>query len=419
MGSGKLLGKIRDGRKKIEELKKELNNTIAEQPPKETESKAKKILGKIEQVLDKVNEVEKNGVSVSDIVNVGGNLIKDQIKNETVKDVIGKVQDVLEDGKVDVKEVIGAGLDVVKDNVKNERIQDIAKAAKDILDGKVKDYGDIFGVAADIFRREIEKAGLTDIVKNVKGFLDGVNSLEELLAKGKKELERLAKEAAKKLIGDFVNGFLNKGIKKEIISIKNYNARNKWGRLSMSLNMNLSLVGEIKGEFTGDALRINTQISCQTYTRGDFSLDVSFTIPVIKKAVNASLSLPVKGNLYCEANTQLLLTVKNMKLEGNLSPTTILSEFDMWVIINIPEWVVSLWNGAAEWSFGYLKPIQSPIEHKVGRYKVFKIEVPGYKASFDMKALQFSGAPTGGYIVNKGQDLENFIRKVDKYLPWA
>lgn len=417
MGFGKLLDKVRDGRKKLEDLKAEVA-TRQGSSSKENKSKAGKILSGIDKVLKKADKIEKEKVSVGDLVNLGGNLIKDQIKNEKVKDIIDKTQEVLHDGKVDVKEILDKGLEVVQDHVKDGKIKDIATAAREILENGKTSVGEIFGVAADVFKKEIEKAGLTDIVRYTKDFLEGVNSLEDLLEKGKKELERLAKEAAKKLLDKFINGFLNKGIKKELIKIKHHPPRSKWGRLSMGMSLDVSMTGELSGNFTGQAVIINTRLTSTSWAEGDLKLDVSFTIPVIKKEVKGFVTAAVKGNLFCDANAALELTVKDLTLTGDLKPTTIVTDYDMTLCITIPDWIVDMWNGAASWSFGYLDAIDGEFSHKIGKHKLFKIEVPGYKTSFDMKSLSFSGGVNGNFKVVAGEDTEVIIQKIEKYLPW-
>ena len=417
MGLGDLLGKVRDGRKKLEKLKKEVSKR-KESTSKKNKGKAKKILAGIDKVLDKVTQIEKDKVNIGDIVDLGGDLLKDHIKNEKVKDIIDKAQDVLEDGKVDIKEVVDKGLEVVEENVKSDKIKDIAKAAREILEKGSTSVSEIFGVAADVFKEEIEKAGLTDIVKYTEGFLEGVNSLEDLIEKGKKELERLAKEAAKLLLDRFINGFLNKGIKKELIKIKHHPPRSKWGRLSMGMALDISMTGELSGNFTGEAVIIKTKLNSISWAEGDLKLDVTFTIPVIKKEIQGFVTATVKGNLYCDADTQVDLTVKDMTLKGDLKPTVINSDYDMSLYLTIPDWIVDMWNAAASWSFGYLDTIDNEFSHKIGKHKIFKIEVPGYKTAFDMKAMKFSGGVDGNFKVLPADDVALLIQKIDHYLPW-
>ena len=71
MGLGDLLGKVRDGRKKLEKLKKEVSKR-KESTSKKNKGKAKKILAGIDKVLDKVTQIEKDKVNIGDIVDLGG-----------------------------------------------------------------------------------------------------------------------------------------------------------------------------------------------------------------------------------------------------------------------------------------------------------------------------------------------------------
>lgn len=455
MGFGDLLKKVKKGKEALERVKSEIDGK-KEQSSGKSRSKADKILSGISDVLTKAEEIEKNGTSIGDLVGLGGDALKDKIKGDKAKDIIGGVQDVLKDGKVDKDELINEGLDVAEkvsdnDTVKDiigdigdvaedgkvevdelvdkglenvaqhsqkGKIKDIAKAARQILkDGKT-DVQEVFGVAADVFKEEIEKAGLTDIVKYTEGFLEGVNSLEDLLEKGKKELERLAKEAAKELINSFINKFLNKGIRKELITIKHRPARHKWGRLSMGMEMDIALAGELSGEFTGEAVIIRTALGALAYAEGDLTIDTHFTIPVIDKEIDGELILEVKGDLACSANAELELKVKDMALNGELKKTLIETNYDMILYATIPDWIVDLWNGAAKWSFGYLDPIDETFTYKIGEYQLFKIEVPGYQTSFSLKTMEFSGGVNGNYRFVEGKDVALIVRKVEKVLPW-
>lgn len=499
MTAKELLKEARKGRKELERLEKKLKKEERKRERKasnKNKDRAKKIFSTIGKVLSKVDEIEENGISVTDIIDLGGDIAKDLIDNDKIDNIIDKTQDVLADGKVDLDEVIDKGGDIAKDLIKNDKIDDIIDKTQDVLeDGKVDlgeivdnggdilldniegheglkdiirgsqdiledgkidldevvntgldivgehaqnekiktlatsvkeilvdgkvDAGEIFGVAANVFKDEIEKAGLTDIVTKTKDFLDGITTLEELLEKGKKELLRLAKEAAKKLVEEFLNKVLSKSLEVDLIKIKHRPPRNKWGRLSMGFGLDISLKGKISGKFTGDAIQINTEVTNKTYVVSDAVLDVGFTIPVIQKAVKGVIKLEVKGNLYSRALAQLELKAnKKLVLTGDLKPTTVITDYDMTAHLTIPEWMVNLWNGAAEWSFGVLDPIDGTFSRRVGKYKVFKIEVPGYKATFDMKKLQFLGGVNGNFKIEKGEDTERVIKKVESLLPW-
>ncbi len=187
----------------------------------------------------------------------------------------------------------------------------------------------------------------------------------------------------------------------------------------MGFGLDISLKGKISGKFTGDSIQINTEVTNKTYAVGDAALDVSFTIPVIKKAIKGEVKLEVKGDLYSKAVAQLELKAnKKLVLTGDLKKTTVITDYDMTVYLTIPDWIVNLWNGAAEWSFGYLDPIDNTFSHRVGKYKVFKIEVPGYKATFDMKKLKFSGGVNGNFKIVEGDDVARLTKKIESYLPW-
>jgi hypothetical protein len=478
--SSELLSKLREKRELLKTLKKEVKSRKKE-ASKENKKKAKDVLNEIRGSIKHSRKVEGKGVKIGDIINIGADVldgindimedgkvdvaevieetaeivsenvdnelvsdiadgvdeilddgkvdvievieetaevVSDHVENEVIQDIADGVEDVLEDGKVDLGEVVGEVSDIVQEHVENEVVKDLAKAAKMILEDGKTDLGEILGVTAEVFKEEIEKAGLTEIITTMADIFDGVTTLDELLKRGKEALKELAKQALKKLLGEFVDRFLNQGIKKELIKIKHYPARQKWGRLSMGMGLNLSMTGELSGKFTGEAIQINTQMSSVAWAEADLKLDVSFTIPVIKKEVKGFVTAAAKGDLHSNALAQIELTAKDMTLTGDLKKTTVITEHDLTLYLTIPEWIVDLWNGAAEWSFGFLDPIDDTFSKKIGRHKLMEIQVPGYKLSFSMKSFEFSGGVNGNFQITAGKDVALLTKKIEQYLPW-
>lgn len=400
---------MEDGKIDVEEVIRETAEVVNENTDNEL----------VKDITDGVEDVLEDGeVEVEEVIRETAEVVSDHVDNEVISDIADGVEDVLEDGKVDLGEVVSEVSDVVQEHVENEVVKDLAKAAKMILEDGKTDLGEILGVTAEVFKEEIEKAGLTEIITTMADIFDGVTTLDELLKRGKEALKELAKQALKKLLGEFVERFLNQGIKKELIKIKHYPPRNKWGRLSMGMGLNLSMTGELSGKFTGEAIQINTKMSSVAWAEADLKLDVGFTIPVIKKEVKGFVTAAAKGDLYCDANAQIELSAKDMNLTGDLKKTTIITDHDIKLYLTIPDWIVDMWNGAAEWSFGYLDPIDDTFTKKIGRHQLIKIEVPGYKLNFSMKSFEFSGGVNGNFQITAGKDVEVLTKKIEQYLPW-
>ncbi|MCH2045238.1 MAG: hypothetical protein MK212_14070 [Saprospiraceae bacterium] len=375
----------------------------------------------VKDVIDTAQDVLEDGkIDKDEIIQQGGDLIKDNIKNETVKDVIDTAQDVLEDGKIDKDEIIQQGGDLIKDNIKNDRIKDTITAIQEALeDGKV-DAAEILGVPAAFFKKEIEKAGLTDIILQTQDILKGVTTFDQLLEKAKQLAIELAKEAAKKLIDKFILDHLKGGFSKELVRIKYQPKRKKWGRLSMGASFEVGLTGEIKADFKDDALQVQTKMLGDTYATGDLTLDVGFTIPVIDKRVEGEVKIETKGNLDCvaDATIDLKLDIEKARFSAELHPATVITEYDITAYLTIPEWITDLWNGAAEWSFGYLDPIDGTFSKKIGKHKLFEITTPGHELGIEIKGFKFTSKSKGSFDIKKGAELEAMIKKVETYLPW-
>ncbi|AFC24227.1 hypothetical protein [Saprospira grandis] len=455
MGFGDFLSKVQEGRKVLESVQNELGQRKAQTEQPKSKKKAADLLGRLDLILEKADKIEREGVDVTDLLQIGSEIAKNS-GNEKVRQVAesvsqvtadGKVDteelvregletvanntdnelldelseragDILEDGKIDKDELIAEGLDAIGEHSGNDKIKSIAEAAKAVLEDGKTDLGEILGVSADVFKEEIEKAGLSDLVKEASDIFDGVSSLDEFLERGKAELKRLAELAAKALLDQFINSFLNQGISKEFLHLQHTPPRQKWGRLSMGMSMDIRLSGTLSGRFTGSEVEINSQLSSSAWAQGDLELDCGFTIPVIKKKVEGHAKANVSGQLDCQADAKVTLGLKDKSLVGKLYPTTVTTQHDMLLKVEIPGYIVSLWNGAASWSFGYLDPIDAFFTHKLGKYELLQLQVPGYETSFSMQSLSFTHGPKGDFKIEPGKDVAPMIQKFEQYLPW-
>lgn len=417
MGFGDFLSKVQEGRKVLESVQNELGQRKAQTEQPKSEKKAADLLGRLDVILEKADKIEREGVDVTDLLQIGSEIAK-KSGNDTVRQVAESVSQVAADGKIEAEELIQEGLSTIGEQTGNDKIKSIAEAAKAVLEDGKTDLGEILGVGADVFKEEIEKAGLSDLVKEGADIFDGVSSLDELLAKGKEELKRLAELAAKALLDQFINNFLNQGISKEFLHLQHKPPRQKWGRLSMGMSMDIRLSGTLSGRFTGSEIEINSQLSSSAWAQGDLELDCGFTIPVIKKKVEGQANATVSGQLDCQADAKVTLGLKDKSLVGKLYPTTVTTQHDMLLKVEIPGYIVSLWNGAASWSFGYLDPIDAFFTHKLGKYELLQLQVPGYETSFSMQSLSFTHGPKGDFKIEPGKDVAPMIQKFEQYLPW-
>jgi len=259
-------------------------------------------------------------------------------------------------------------------------------------------------------RIQRENGKWSDFVKAVKKFFGLLKS---------DGLAGVAAQATLSAIGFFVDKYLNKGIRRELVNIAFKPARQKWGRISLDASFALSVKVGLVGDATLDIVVIKAAAGAFATASFALSLDAGFTIPIVKRKVDCVLTGGVDGKLTATAGVALSLTADGPNLKGKLSETLVNTELETKFYLEIPQWVLDAWNAVASVSFGKLDPIESRrIERDGGKLQLFNIVVPGYDVSFNIKSCEFGGKPSGSFGFAPGPDVQAFIGKIDGYLPW-
>lgn len=291
-----------------------------------------------------------------------------------------------------------------------DSLQDDKKAAS--KDDK-KEVKEVISSVNDLIwetrKIEIKNSKIGDLVKFVKGlFTKGV-------------AETVATEAVKvtmNVVGEFVEKYLGKGIEKELVNMTFAPPRLRWGLLSVGISFGVSLKVRLDGTATPDIVTIKGAMQGNAYTIADLALGVKFTIPYIDYDIDAEISGGMKGNLAATANVSLSLQGDGTNLVGKLAQTTIDTTFDLTLFIRISDDIVTYWNKAASISFGYLPTISKELTYPVGKWQLFRVVLPGYDATFNMKNAQFEGKVNGSFSATRGADVDALIKKINSYLPW-
>jgi len=283
-------------------------------------------------------------------------------------------------------------------------------------------------------RSKEDKAVLKDSIKDIKTLIKRTRKIQrqngglaDLFAKAMAIIKAGVKDGAAgvavqttvTVVGHFVDKYLNQGIEKELVDMTFTPPKLRWGVLSLEVSFGVGLSASIEGSSTIDTVTIESEMEGNAWTQAALSLGFSFTIPIIDKKIEGDVTGGLKGTLYCDAAVKLELRAAGKNLEGSISKTTIKTDFDLTVFVSIPEWVVDLWNGAADWSFGRLDPLESnEITKHVGRWEIFNVIIPGYDATFNMSSKKFEGSVNGSFSVTKGADVDALIDKIENLLPW-
>ncbi len=250
---------------------------------------------------------------------------------------------------------------------------------------------------------------------------DLVRFIGSLFKKGAKEA--IATEVVKvtlSVVGEFVEKYLGKGLKKELVNMSFTPPRLRWGVLSVGITFGVKLSVGLEGTSTPDVVTVKGNMTGTAYTVADLTLGVKFTIPYIDYDIDAEITGGMKGNLVATANVAIELRGDGPNLSGSLSQTIIDTTFDLTLFLRISEDIVKYWNKAASWSFGKLKPMASnELTYPVGKWQLFRITLPGYSATFNMAKASFEGKVNGSFSATKGADVDALIKKINSYLPWA
>ena len=282
-----------------------------------------------------------------------------------------------------------------------------SKTDKKLLQGSVKDIKTLIKRTRKIQRKN---SGFGDL------FAKGMAIVKAGVKDG---VAGAAVQTTVTVVGHFVDKYLNQGIEKELVDMTFTPPKLRWGVLSLEVSFGVGLSASIVGNSTIDTVTIDSSMSGNAWTQAALTLGFSFTIPIIKKEVSGDVTGGLKGTLYCDATVKLQLKAAGKNLEGSLSKTTVKTDFELIAFVEIPEWVVDLWNGAADWSFGKLDPLPSnEISKNIGRWEIFNIIIPGYDATFNMSSKKFEGKVNGSFSVTKGADVDALIKKIEGFLPW-
>lgn len=256
---------------------------------------------------------------------------------------------------------------------------------------------------------EVEHSKVGDLVKFVFGlFKKGV-------------AETVATEAVKvtmSVVGEFVEKYLGKGIEKELVNMTFAPPRLRWGVLSVGVSFGVSLKVRLDGTATPDIVTIKGAMKGNAYTIADIALGIKFTIPYISYDIDTELVGGMKGNLDAVANVSLSLQGDGTNLLGKLSQTIIDTTFNLTFFVRIGDDIVKYWNKAASISFGNLPTITKELTYPVGKWDIFRVVLPGYDATFNMKNAAFEGKVNGSFSATKGKDVDALIKKINGYLPW-
>lgn len=249
-----------------------------------------------------------------------------------------------------------------------------------------------------------------DFVKAVKKFFGLLKS---------DGLAGVAAQATLSAVGHFVNKYLNKGIRRELVNVAFKPPRQKWGRLSLETSLALSVKVGLIGDANLDIVVIKGAAGGFATFYAALSLDAGFTIPIANRKVDCVITGGIDGKLSATAGVAISLTADGANLKGKLSETIVNTELESRLFLEIPQWVVDTWNAVAKISFGKLSEISSTrIERNSGVLQLFKVVIPGYDVTFNIKSCEFGGAPSGGFSFVPGADVQAMIAKAESYLPW-
>lgn len=269
---------------------------------------------------------------------------------------------------------------------------------------------EVEGLIEEANRIQSQNGAWSDFVKAVKKFF-GILTKDGMAG--------VAAQATVSAIGYFVDKYLNKGIRRELVNVAFKPPKQTWGRLSLETSFALSLKVGLAGDATIDIVVVKGAMGGFATASVVLQLDASFTIPIVDKPVSCVVTGGVDGNLSATAGVAISLRPDGPNLKGELSQTIVETELDTNFYLIIPQSVVKTWNAIAKYSFGKLDEIDDRLDYKSGKMKLFNITVPGFNAGFNIKSCEFSGSPTGGFSFNPGPDAKALLGKLEGLLPWG
>lgn len=299
-------------------------------------------------------------------------------------------------------------LQALKDDIKSR------KKDKSLDAADIKEAEDVISEIDEV----IDDSGR--ILSRNSKFADFINWLKRLFGAAKKDgIAGVAAQTTVDIIGVFVNKYLNKNIRKELVNIAFGPKEYKWGRLGVKVSVGLSLKVALNGEAKQGIVVVRGAMGGFAPFAADLTLDLSFTIPFIDKKVESSMGGGLKGELSATVGASVDLHAEGADLKGSLKPIALNTDLDLEVYLTIPQQVFEWWNFAADYSFGKLKPMNdNRLEKKLGKMQLLVVNIPGYDVTFSMKNAAFSGKANGGFSVAPGSDVKALVEKIESYLPW-
>lgn len=244
--------------------------------------------------------------------------------------------------------------------------------------------------------------GISDIINTSKAVYDNVNALKN------GEMPPVVKE--------FVEKHLNK--KRKFLDKSTPRFAVRYGVLSLGVSFGVKLEAELKGKAEKTTIKINGSVDGSAYAEASLGIGMKFSIAGYD--IDCELLGGARGTISLAGRAGLTLGVQGSNLFGNLSKTTIRSDFDITLFVEIPEWVRDAywWIPDAVIPSGYPTILPKRPEYRVGKWNIFNVVIPGYAATFNMSKGKFDGRVNGRLSYAYGKDLKNLLNRVKYYLPF-
>jgi hypothetical protein len=298
-----------------------------------------------------------------------------------------------------------AELRKVKDNLisKKREIEQLIKSAEsEVKKEAEKVLKDIESKIDKAIKAEKTGVGISDIINTSKAVFDNVNAI--------------ANGEMPPVITEFVEKHLNK--KRTFIDKSTPRFAIRYGILSLGVKFGVKLEAELKGTTEKTTIHINGSVDGSAWAEASVGIGMSLSVAGYK--IECELIGGARGTISLTGRAKLSLGVQGSNLFGDLNKTTIRSDFDITLFVEIPEWVCDAywWIPDAIIPSGYPTILPERPEYNVGKWNIFNVVIPGYAATFDMKKKKFDGRVKGNFTYELGKDPKNLIKKIKYYMPF-
>ncbi len=285
---------------------------------------------------------------------------------------------------------------------------------------KVKDQAKLVTETTLVQESETVITSITDLIKETRKLESEHSNVVEriidfFLDKGAEK----AVDMVVDVVGDFVDRYLNQRIEKELLSVSFEPPRIHWGIISAGVSFGFGLSVGLEGERKSDAVEIKGDLKGNAYTQVDLGVGVKLTVPIVNIDIaDAMVRGGLRGDLICTAKATLALRAAGTDLKGGLDRTIIDTDFKLTAFLLIPETIRDTWDIAVNLSFGSLDSLPKEVSKQLGNWQLFRIVIPGYMLTFNMRHGKFSGQKEGDFSLMAGADVIALQNRIKAMLPW-